>query len=258
MVHCAAVRCTNNQTTASKDISFHRFPKDPTQSDLWVRNMRRKNFVPTKTSYLCSEHFLPICYYHPYPERKRRDLKKNAVPTLFTFSDDNDKSPANRTARSGRISKKKRLKQEDTSLIDENDATIPPIQTTRSGRISRRPIKQEDMSLIDDPMSVEIPFVEDPPSYEVPFIQKPPLDEVRRVQYIPMNPDHGAYVLKEPSQIVREREILVAKIEKQQKLIRTLQKSNHVKKKKIQILKATVKALTKNTGHSNADSDREF
>ncbi|TRY72242.1 hypothetical protein TCAL_16139 [Tigriopus californicus] len=204
MVHCAAINCTNNQTTASKDISFHRFPSNKTQRDIWVQRIKRDGFKPTRTSYLCSRHFSANSYYPFVCDRKRRDLKKSAVPTIFNFPD-----------------------------IDG----LPSPRGTR-----RRPA----------------PRVRGVPPDRSDPDKKPWLENEPKLQVPKTNMDHCAYSLKEPRQIIQDREALLKRIERQQKLIKRLQKSNSKQKKTIRILRHTVKALTKTSYASDTECKREY
>lgn len=63
-------------------IRFLRFPKDPELRIKWVQAVKRKDWEPTKYSYLCSNHFAEpdfdrtsLCYVR---------LRENVFPTIFT------------------------------------------------------------------------------------------------------------------------------------------------------------------------------
>lgn len=61
--------------------SFYKFPlHDPERLDLWLRNMGRNNWTPSRHQYICHQHFAPsnfkVCWGVRY-------LKNTAVPTLF-------------------------------------------------------------------------------------------------------------------------------------------------------------------------------
>ncbi|XP_013887674.1 THAP domain-containing protein 1 isoform X2 [Austrofundulus limnaeus] len=69
---CSAYGCKN------------RFPlARPVVCGKWVAAMRRNNFMPTKYSNICSQHFTADCFKR---ECNNRVLKENAVPSLFTFN----------------------------------------------------------------------------------------------------------------------------------------------------------------------------
>lgn len=58
-----AVNCANK--TGSPGITMHYFPADETLRQKWIRFVRihRKDFVPTKSSTLCSAHFEESCFH---------------------------------------------------------------------------------------------------------------------------------------------------------------------------------------------------
>lgn len=69
-----------------KEFSFHSFPlNNKVLLKEWLSQIKRENFLPTKHSKLCSEHFEEDCFiYQNFTGR--RLLKRNAVPTKFSFS----------------------------------------------------------------------------------------------------------------------------------------------------------------------------
>lgn len=57
--------------------SFHEFPKDECMRRLWVSAVSRDDFKPSRSSTVCSDHFLATDYRQT---KKRKLLKPNAVP----------------------------------------------------------------------------------------------------------------------------------------------------------------------------------
>ena len=79
---CSAYGCTNR--SVKNGISFHKFPlKDSNLLRRWVIATKRENFVPTKNSSLCSQHFVKENYN--YCDANKPRLKANAVPSVFAF-----------------------------------------------------------------------------------------------------------------------------------------------------------------------------
>ena len=77
---CAAFVCANRVKKAS-GISFDGFPKKGSELEKqWIRAVRRKNWSPSKTSCLCSDHFDRSCFIEGKTNRR---LHKNAVPSVF-------------------------------------------------------------------------------------------------------------------------------------------------------------------------------
>lgn len=67
--------------------SFCSFPDENKQKERrqkWIQALKRKNFVPKKSTKLCSKHFKPSNYVPAVVSGNLR-LKKDAVPTMFDF-----------------------------------------------------------------------------------------------------------------------------------------------------------------------------
>lgn len=63
----------------------HRFPfSRPELLKEWVLNIGRTDFKPKQHTVICSEHFKPECFS---AFGNRKNLKHNAVPTVFAFQD---------------------------------------------------------------------------------------------------------------------------------------------------------------------------
>ncbi|KAJ1205414.1 hypothetical protein NDU88_000849 [Pleurodeles waltl] len=86
---CSAYGC-RNRYDKEKPISFHKFPLTrPEICEKWEAAVRRNNFKPTKYSSICSEHFTPDCFKR---ECNNKLLNDNAVPTIFSFSENKNKN----------------------------------------------------------------------------------------------------------------------------------------------------------------------
>ncbi|XP_012860781.1 THAP domain-containing protein 3 [Echinops telfairi] len=80
---CAARQCCNRYSNRRKQLTFHRFPfSRPELLKEWVLNIGRGNFKPKQHTVICSEHFRPECFS---AFGNRKNLKHNAVPTVFAF-----------------------------------------------------------------------------------------------------------------------------------------------------------------------------
>ena len=79
---CVAIDCTNRRQRDGL-VSFHRFPgRNKELKEKWIRAIRRENWVPSKESVICSDHFTNDCFTTK-PKQKGRFLKKDAMPTIF-------------------------------------------------------------------------------------------------------------------------------------------------------------------------------
>ncbi|XP_068086367.1 THAP domain-containing protein 1-like [Anabrus simplex] len=86
-ISCCAYGCSNrmkkkSDESGSTTVHFHRFPfKRPEILKKWTAAVRRKNWEPTRYSYLCSEHFSEECY-KPGKSKDKPLLKDDAVPNI--------------------------------------------------------------------------------------------------------------------------------------------------------------------------------
>lgn len=82
MPSCSAWKCRNKQG-GTVGASFHRFPfgrRDILK--LWLHNMNRDNWEPSRKSLLCSDHFLERCFDRTGQTVR---LRWDAVPTMFVY-----------------------------------------------------------------------------------------------------------------------------------------------------------------------------
>ncbi|KAJ8367438.1 hypothetical protein AAFF_G00317860 [Aldrovandia affinis] len=64
-------------------VSFHHFPRDENVKQVWIRNVRRENLVISRSTTVCSRHFITS----EVIQGGRRRLKEGAVPVLFAWND---------------------------------------------------------------------------------------------------------------------------------------------------------------------------
>ncbi|XP_026550435.1 THAP domain-containing protein 4 isoform X2 [Pseudonaja textilis] len=90
VICCAALNCSNRQGKGPRDrvaVSFHRFPlKDSKRLIQWLKAVQRDNWIPTKYSFLCSEHFTKDSFSKRL-EDQHRFLKPTAIPSIFHISE---------------------------------------------------------------------------------------------------------------------------------------------------------------------------
>ncbi|XP_058043026.1 peroxynitrite isomerase THAP4 isoform X1 [Ahaetulla prasina] len=90
VICCAALNCSNRQGKGPRGqvaVSFHRFPlKDSKRLIQWLKAVQRDNWIPTKYSFLCSEHFTKDSFSKRL-EDQHRLLKPTAIPTIFHISE---------------------------------------------------------------------------------------------------------------------------------------------------------------------------
>ncbi|NWU57584.1 THAP5 protein, partial [Dromas ardeola] len=96
--YCAASCCKNRGGQSARDqrkLSFYPFPlHDKERLEKWLRNMKRDAWTPSKHQLLCSDHFTPDSLDVRWGIRY---LKHNAVPTIFSSPDDEEKDSSQKT-----------------------------------------------------------------------------------------------------------------------------------------------------------------
>ena len=96
MVYCVAYNCKNgsfkNQPNGER-VAFFAFPEKNALRKIWIGKIKRKNWKPSKGSKLCSKHFEDKCFEQNMAVFRslgwtagRLTLKKDAIPTIFNFS----------------------------------------------------------------------------------------------------------------------------------------------------------------------------
>ena len=117
MVYCCAVDCTNGSGSGK---TFHRFPRDSKLKQLWIARVKRKNWSPTQTTVLCSDHF-QRADYETDPEllktlgvKRQLRLRDGVVPSLFIYNE----TP---TKKRRSLPEKRRRKQVNKTFnVDDN------------------------------------------------------------------------------------------------------------------------------------------
>jgi len=107
MVSCCVPGCTN-YSAKSTNISYHKIPKDPQLRKAWISRLRTENLPPLKNCYVCGEHFDNECFESDFMEqligeKKRKRLKADTIPSIFTFTSPTAVSSKRRGATENRI-----------------------------------------------------------------------------------------------------------------------------------------------------------
>ena len=129
---CSAIGCANRSQKGT-GISFYRFPTEPTRRGQWIVALRRKNWTPTKNSWLCSEHFIS-------GKKSEEPLCPDFVPSVFKFIASPVKRKQKRSLETYERRKRRRLFPPSTSqstlasseILATADAYDPPVSTAWS------------------------------------------------------------------------------------------------------------------------------
>lgn len=81
VVSCSAYNCSQR---FEKGVSFHTFPNDKILLKQWLHAMKTTKWTPSKSSRICSHHFVPDDYDQS-GWSSRKTLKPDAVPSVFSF-----------------------------------------------------------------------------------------------------------------------------------------------------------------------------
>ncbi|XP_051933765.1 THAP domain-containing protein 6-like isoform X3 [Hippocampus zosterae] len=94
--YCVAHGCKNerNAEVKARKITFHKFPKEKHKRRQWEVALRRKNFVASDHSVLCSVHFNPEDFDRTGQTVR---LRAGAIPSVFTLPAHLPKQASKRT-----------------------------------------------------------------------------------------------------------------------------------------------------------------
>ncbi|KXJ09468.1 THAP domain-containing protein 2 [Exaiptasia diaphana] len=136
MVHCCVPECTNH-SVKTESVSYHKIPNDQALQKAWLARIKRENLPNLKNCYVCSEHFESSCFEVDLMEqltgmKRKRKLKKDAVPSVFSFS----KPPAKRRATTENRLKRKQ-DEEVTQQVHEGEekTTTKMMKVIKEGTI---------------------------------------------------------------------------------------------------------------------------
>ena len=95
---CSVSGCqTGSHWYKGPKYTLHRFPHDPILAKLWVDQLDRLDFIPAKSSVVCSKHFTQDCFDSSMGSRgrirKNPKLKDNAIPTLYLHPEESAELP---------------------------------------------------------------------------------------------------------------------------------------------------------------------
>ena len=120
--YCCVYGC-NNDSENHKDLSFHSFPSNQQQAKAWKIRIRREDFKPSGSSYVCSKHFTDQDFTDPRKDTpeifQKKRLKRGVIPSRYlrgNFEEVVKKRKTNTAARAIRP------QQAEVMTANENDA----------------------------------------------------------------------------------------------------------------------------------------
>ncbi|XP_013885690.1 uncharacterized protein LOC106533797 [Austrofundulus limnaeus] len=135
-------KCAYNcENSSDPDVKFFKFPLyNPRKLKKWLANMKWKDWTPSRFSVLCMDHFEE---WFIDRSGKSATLREDAVPTIFSSSDNTQRKTASTNTR------RKRQKTSDAETSEESSqtATSPPV-TAQS-----KDLNQTEEELLEDEAS---------------------------------------------------------------------------------------------------------
>ena len=123
----------NAVSEINPNLSFHGFPTDTKRSKAWEMRIRRADYTPSRSSYVCSRHFELADFSQirndtPVEFRKQR-LKRSAVPSLILRGAECDEREPKRQSK---VSQKARSDITDNieDITMQNTAVVHGFHTT--------------------------------------------------------------------------------------------------------------------------------
>ena len=127
MPYCSAYGCFNSSARDSR-LSFFKFPLHcPAELKQWIHNCGRAGWKPSKYNTLCSAHFEEKCIevdmyvqlmgQDPKKQRRRRQLKPGAIPTIFSHGPQPSKQRLSSLKRAERSAHEKVSSKSTLSVI---------------------------------------------------------------------------------------------------------------------------------------------
>ncbi|QQP53535.1 THAP domaincontaining protein 5like, partial [Caligus rogercresseyi] len=72
----------NPSSTKATKVSLHIFPKDEELKKMWLRSIKRNDFVPSRHSRVCSRHFQESCFVLEHQNFNNSRSKNNRLSSM--------------------------------------------------------------------------------------------------------------------------------------------------------------------------------
>ena len=123
---CCAIGCVSRYSK-KKHIKLFRFPTEKKRREAWIRAIRREKWIPNKYSRICQFHFI-------FKRPSRDPSNPDFVPTIFSFSKENEEALSEKTARHDRFLRRRLMK---------SNSVMGSIQSTELETISGESVPTE-------------------------------------------------------------------------------------------------------------------
>ena len=152
---CSVPRCPtgSTQNRTKEKVSMHKFPTDPGLLEKWMKSIPRKNWTPSKHSFICSLHFHEENFVkstmdsNTRRKNKRKEsllkryLKKDAIPTIFRqLPSYLSKEPT--PARSNTATTSSRMEAENLRLQHANDLFLKSTQVKTLAELQKKMLNE--------------------------------------------------------------------------------------------------------------------
>ncbi|XP_059914317.1 zinc finger and BTB domain-containing protein 17-like isoform X2 [Gadus macrocephalus] len=122
--YCMVPRCTN-KTRKGRAVSFHNLPRDSERCKQWLRMINHpkigEDIEAIKQQKVCSIHFKPEDFEFNALGMKRAALLNTAIPSIFTFPDQDEQPGTSGTSGGKRICLKTRRTSAAALLSSSED-----------------------------------------------------------------------------------------------------------------------------------------
>ncbi|KAG8191483.1 hypothetical protein JTE90_020731 [Oedothorax gibbosus] len=129
---CSANGCKNRNTKGGT-LTFHRFPlNNKHMLKLWLYQIKRGSWEPSKYSVICSEHFTEDSFV--VKTNNRRTLKNDACPTIFTVANYTEPPKKKKNPRERNLMEvDPETTPEPVDAMEAKEETNEEVATTKNG-----------------------------------------------------------------------------------------------------------------------------
>ncbi|KAL4718703.1 hypothetical protein ACJJTC_011322, partial [Scirpophaga incertulas] len=153
MVNCCVIGCKSRSERKEPNITFHRFPNQPTLRNKWTECTGRVQWHPSQHSRICSRHFESRCFQL---KKKGTFLRQSVIPTLFLHEiiSQHDQPGSSKQPLKMEIQAFESL-PDDASLSDDLSILPPEVALERENTKRDAAFLTDDMSILRPKVAME-------------------------------------------------------------------------------------------------------